>query len=283
MIDFIDWRITKKCNMSCEYCYAKKTIYDICFSKKKVIADKIIKYGCQSVCITGGEPLIIDSEVIPIIELLVKNSVNVYLSTNGTNYLKNSPYLHRLISRLSLPLDGYDKVSNTLNGRDISSFELTKAVLQFINTQNINPYIKVNTTITKKNSSLNLLLAIYDMLCMYNINKWEIYEFIPENQGIKNYNQLYMATSEFHNLKNSFKKIVVNPPFTIEFSERDSRNSVYIIIQPDGTVMIPVKNINIVNERIVGNLNHESLSDIERRISEYVSNINDFSKGRIVK
>ena len=125
-LSVIDWRITSQCNNNCKFCYGNKDI----ISTQEV--DKIIDFikfsNCEAVCITGGEPLL-DNNVYYIIEKLHKIGVAIYLSTNGTEFLANRKLIEPYISKLSLPLDGYDEQSNTINGIIINDIPLIPKIL----------------------------------------------------------------------------------------------------------------------------------------------------------
>lgn len=159
--DIIDWRITASCNQSCAYCYAtdyKNGAMSCNVADDEKIIKKITEIGCDTVCISGGEPLIDDNgnRAYQIIKKLKDNGLNIFLSTNGTNYmeLEKRYNIGSLLSKLSMPLDGYDKESSKINGRGEDSFECVKDILDkfqisYNNGERI-PTIKVSTVITKK-------------------------------------------------------------------------------------------------------------------------------------
>ena len=143
----IDCRITSKCNNNCNFCYGTKGI-DTTSEIDKII-DSIKSTACEAVCITGGEPLLED-KVFYIIEKLHQLGISVYLSTNGTNYMKNRSRIEPYISKLSLPLDG-DKESNTVNGRENDSYQTVKEILDYYELNKPNFKIKIGTVMTKSN------------------------------------------------------------------------------------------------------------------------------------
>lgn len=76
------------CNLECTYCDTRYACNDEGFSNISVaeIVNKVVKIGCQSVTITGGEPLIHDG-ICSLIDWLVEIGCCVNIETNGTMQL----------------------------------------------------------------------------------------------------------------------------------------------------------------------------------------------------
>ena len=172
----IDWRICSCCSSDCKFCLAKpsrcmenggmnkkecincsKMDTTITLTKEQIqkIATDIANSGCRAVMITGGEP----TEYEPlsmILETIHKENetLEIYLSTNGSQYLKKINEIEKHISKLSLPLDGFDKDSNKCNGRQ--NFDDVVNILNHYNDVHKdakNLSIKVGTVLSKKTIS----------------------------------------------------------------------------------------------------------------------------------
>lgn len=263
--EIIDWRITSKCSDKCGFCYASKTIAEMSDDQTENIINAIISTDCQAVCVTGGEPLI-DKKAIHIIKKLYDCGIAVYLSTNGINYLDNISEIEPYISKLSLPLDGFDNDSNTINGRELKSFSRVKSILDVYNKKNHTFPIKVGTVLTRKNMDIAHFLKMYELLKMYSIDMWKIYQFIPEARGEQNKEEYGYTDNEYQNFIEEFNKVLLddvdNRQFDITFSSRKGRNSAYFIIQPDGTVIIPIDKGEICEEHLIGDLKTESINSL---------------------
>jgi len=74
---------TTGCNLRCSYCDTKYAYYDGKEMNITEIVDRISKYSCKNVCITGGEPLI-QNETRDLISILLRNKYNICLETNGS-------------------------------------------------------------------------------------------------------------------------------------------------------------------------------------------------------
>lgn len=295
--DIIDWRITASCNQSCAYCYAtdyKNGAMSCNVADDEKIIKKITEIGCDTVCISGGEPLIDDNgnRAYQIIKKLKDNGLNIFLSTNGTNYmeLEKRYNIGSLLSKLSMPLDGYDKESSKINGRGEDSFECVKDILDkfqisYNNGERI-PTIKVSTVITKKNiQNYDYWAKLCKFICDYKgvIKLWKIYDFIPENRGKNNKEDLAYSIDEFK----KFEKIVEDMrdeqrDIPIEIVSRNSRSLIYFIICPNGNVIIPEDNGDETIEQVLGNILNDNINQIicswSTKIKQCRSKI--YSKGR---
>ncbi len=77
------------CNLRCSYCdtrYAYEEGFEI--SEDEVI-ENVKRYGIKLVEITGGEPLLQSSEVLPLINRLIEDKFKVLIETNGSLSIKN--------------------------------------------------------------------------------------------------------------------------------------------------------------------------------------------------
>lgn len=267
----IEWRITSKCNNKCFHCYASDNVPSVSKEEIDKIIEKISKVNCRAVCITGGEPLI-ESNVYYIIKSLYDHGISIYLSTNGTNYLENINKIEPYISRLSLPLDGYDSVSNTINGRRDDSFKTVKEILDYYKNNLPKFEIKIGTVLTKYNMEYDHFEKMYDFLIKYPINKWRIYELVPEQSGLNLYSSNGYEKSDFLEFKTNALKNLINrsekQASFIHFSSRDERNGAYCMIKANGEVFVPIDDGKKVEECLMGNVVNDSLEQIIKEWKE---------------
>lgn len=264
----IDWRITSKCNCSCEYCYASNNISEMSLEDADKIIKKIIESKCGTVCISGGEPLL-NSNCIRIIKKLYSYGISVFLSTNGTLFMEHRNEIEKYISKLSLPLDGYDVKSNGVNGRicsDKNSFNSVIEILEYYKNHSHNFSIKIGTVLTNKNADVDHFSKMYNIISKYPVDVWKIYEVVPEEKGQLNYDQLKLSKEEFKYFKYEWAEFIEENKPKIECSivEKRIRNNAYFIIQPNGKVFLPIEDqVNSeVNELIVGDLLNESFNTV---------------------
>lgn len=73
------------CNLRCVWCdskYAMEGEYEELTPRQ--VLDRIEKWPCKNICITGGEPLVQQRELYQLLKLLFRYNYYVQLFTNGT-------------------------------------------------------------------------------------------------------------------------------------------------------------------------------------------------------
>jgi 7-carboxy-7-deazaguanine synthase len=78
------------CNLRCVWCDTTHAFYDGKNLSIEQIIDQVKSYSTNLVEITGGEPLL-QKEVFPLMESLLKNKFQVMLETSGSLSIKNVP------------------------------------------------------------------------------------------------------------------------------------------------------------------------------------------------
>ncbi len=78
------------CNLRCVWCDTTHAFYDGKNLSIDQIIDQVKSYSINLVEITGGEPLL-QKEVFPLMESLLKNKFQVMLETSGSLSVKNVP------------------------------------------------------------------------------------------------------------------------------------------------------------------------------------------------
>jgi len=73
------------CNMDCNYCDTDHSEVNIISTLE--VLDEVLKYDCDYVVITGGEPTL--QHIEPLIESLQKYGFDVGVETNGARYIDN--------------------------------------------------------------------------------------------------------------------------------------------------------------------------------------------------
>ncbi|MCK5032638.1 MAG: radical SAM protein [Calditrichia bacterium] len=93
------------CNLRCSYCDTEYAFYD----GKELTIDEIVKqvkvYDCQLVEITGGEPLI-QKNIFPLIQELLKNEYEILLETGGHIDISKVDKKVKIIMDLKCPSSG---------------------------------------------------------------------------------------------------------------------------------------------------------------------------------
>lgn len=89
------------CNLRCSWCDTKRAYKG---GREMTVAEVIRKvgaYGIESVCVTGGEPMLQKEEVLKLAQGLKRRGCEVVLETNGTLYDRR---LFRLVDCVSMDM-----------------------------------------------------------------------------------------------------------------------------------------------------------------------------------
>jgi len=99
------------CNLRCNYCDTRYAFYDGTYMAVDEIMEKIKKWKCKRVCITGGEPLL-QKNVYFLIEKLIDEGYETSIETNGSiSILKLSKMKVKIKMDIKLPSSGmHDKM-----------------------------------------------------------------------------------------------------------------------------------------------------------------------------
>lgn len=274
----VDWRITSSCHMRCPFCYGPKGIPSLALAGSLKVISTLDKMGVETVCLSGGEPLLYKFIKDVLIQLRKRN-IEVYLSTSGIGYFTYAEVIEECVTKLSLPLDGHTERLQKACGRTATSFRDVMKILDYYRDKDRNFQIKIATLITKRNVNKSLG-PLFRLLMGYPIDIWKIYELLPEGMAKRNFHELGYSETEFDNAIKRLNKQIKHPPnFEIVISRRKDRDSGYFIIQPDGTVIIPVDEKHAINEMPIGKMLIDPIEDIvsnwqdNANIRNYLSNI----------
>ena len=116
------------CNLRCTYCDSEYAFYDGEDFTVKEILEKIKKYECNLVEVTGGEPLL-QSECINLLNKLIDNKYDVMLETGGSLSIKKVPQNVKKIIDFKCPSSGMEQKNLWEIINDISENDEVKFVI----------------------------------------------------------------------------------------------------------------------------------------------------------
>ena len=93
------------CNLRCVWCDTAYAFHEGEWMTADQVLERVASYGCGTVEITGGEPLLQD-EVIPLMERLIEDGYRVLLETGGSLPIDRVPQGVRRIVDLKCPASG---------------------------------------------------------------------------------------------------------------------------------------------------------------------------------
>lgn len=117
---YVDWAITNRCNLNCEYCTGMEEA-ELSYSQAVKVARDIIELLPRWTILEGGEPLLRD-DIYEIGSMLKASGIDVYVITNGNAF---TPEKLRKLASFS------PKVLFSIDGADASTHELIKRGSKF--------------------------------------------------------------------------------------------------------------------------------------------------------
>lgn len=254
----ICWNITHKCNEKCEFCYRDNISEDLTFDTNKKILEEIIASGAKKITFAGGEPLMYDG-VLELIKYAKQNGIITSLTTNSI--LLSDELLLKLdgiLDWLTLSLDGHNGDLQTKMTRNKNHFDNVLRILNSINFNNLSMKVKVNTVVSKINK--DEVKYIIDIVNKYDVYRWKLFQFIPlRGSAQKNKEKFYITDDEFLKVKEEIiTKENISKDKIITFTDRNSLESSYFVIFPNGDVRISTD----LNDKILGNLITDNIRDI---------------------
>lgn len=264
----ITFRITSRCYNDCKYCFGPKNFKELDFSKLKKLFHVFSLGGVKAILLTGGEPLI-RKDFKEIIQELKKYNFKIFLDTNGDLFFKYKDLISKNIDVLGLPIDFVN-----LSYRNKKNFKTVVKILHLYKNQKNRPIIRIGTVATKDN--FNDLNKIGNLLKNYPVDIWKIYEFTIQNvNALKNRSSLELSQKEFNkatkNLKKEFSKF-----FKVIVSKRKDRNAAYFFVNPDGSVFIPIDDLDICRQYKIGSIFDSDILDKWKKSvsrNNYINNI----------
>lgn len=263
--------LTLKCNQKCRYCHRFLGINEVNAEDNKKIINRLAEDGITNMTFTGGEPLLYPY-LLDLLKLAKEKGIKSKIISNG-EILATNPKMREIynyLDSITLSIDSVDNEINKKLGRGEKHFENIKTVLDSLNKYTVK--VNINTVVSKVN--LGELEELGKFLKDYNINAWRIFKFIPLRETAK------LNEKEFEISKTEFR---VNRPLfasfpnikKIEFREENDMESKYILIMPNGNVVITenkedVTIGNILESKISELLNNRKVTKIENKVMEKI-------------
>lgn len=246
-------RLTSRCNNNCAFCFDKKGVRDMSLIELKKLFSLFSERGIKAVRLTGGEPLIRE-DFAEIVNELKKHNFKIFLDTNGDFFFKYADLILENVEVLGLPIDYPDK-----SYRNENNLKNVLETLSSLKNKEKKPLIRIGTVVTKDN--ISVLQDIGLLLINYPINIWKLYEFIPQNEkAMNNRKFIEVSPSEFNRataeIKDKFGKY-----FKVVIGKRKDKNRAYFFVRSDGTVFMPVDDMSICKEVVIGDIFDKDIID----------------------
>lgn len=195
---FIDWTITRKCNLKCEHCSQNSSPLvseeSISFEDAKKIIDKLYEFGVIHITFTGGEPMLVD-DFLKILRYAYRLGFFIEIDTNGsilTPHMINSLKAMRDRVHFNISLDSHvPEVHDSFRGCP-GLFNKIKEVIYHLRKNNIS--VRVSTVLTKRN--INELESMCSFLRKLGIREWAVSHIHPIGRAQSNYSKRFPSPEE---------------------------------------------------------------------------------------
>lgn len=246
--------LTLNCNQQCRYCHRFLGIDEVSFEDNKRIINRVAEDGITNITFTGGEPLLYPN-VLELVKLAKEKGIKTKLITNGS-ILANNPNIREIynyLDSLTLSIDSCDNEINEKLGRSYSHAENIKTVLDSLKGTDLN--VNINTVVSRVN--IDKLEELGQFLREYKINAWRIFKFIPLRETAKiNEKEFEISKAEFRINKTLFTSFPnINK---VEYREENDMESKYVLIMPNGNVVVTENKEDVT----IGNILENSISEL---------------------
>jgi len=205
---FIAWDCSRKCNLNCQHCGAKKERYDdeLTTVQVKNFLKEAREFGVSDFSVTGGEPLLRE-DIYEIFEYAKKLGFITGIATNGFFVENNNASkIAELFDTIQISLDGPARIHNKIRGNQ-EAFNNVDRAFKLLKKNNARQ-LSVSSVITKTN------LSAIDDLASIVINElkpyaWKIMTVMPIGNAERN-DDLALSEDElkylFERIKKDYKK-----------------------------------------------------------------------------
>jgi molybdenum cofactor biosynthesis enzyme MoaA len=248
----VNYHYLNECDMKCKFCFGKMNKG---FNEQGVIETfKSICKITNSVNLAGGEIFLYIDLLKKLIEIAVRNKVQVSFISNGFILINNLEddrvdYIIRNVKLIGVSIDSFIAKTNLETGRNSNR--------NFVNQENMiklrkkcskyRTKLKINTVITQS----NLNEEIGNKILTISPDKWKIIQVVSADMNVK------VSKDEFLGFidKNQLNNIV-----DIEFAKCMRKS--YIMINNEGILYYNGKHIGSVNVNDIVTNNKKNFSEI---------------------
>ena len=164
------------CNLRCVWCDTTHAFYDGKNLSIEQIIDQVKSYSTNLVEITGGEPLL-QKEVFPLMESLLKNKFQVMLETSGSLPIKNVPAEVIKILDLKCPGSGEENKNLWENLNYLGSTDEIKFVIADRVDYEWSKKVLQDYELDKKNPVL--FSPVFEKLKLKDLAEWILEDNLP--------------------------------------------------------------------------------------------------------
>jgi MoaA/NifB/PqqE/SkfB family radical SAM enzyme len=255
VIPSVDWWITSRCNLACDFCYGPEPGRDPTGLRDDILT-QLKDSSAAAVTFCGGEPLLV-RRVDEYAGLLASAGKRTVLNTNGSLLARrvDQGFGLALFDVVGLSIDGSTPdVHRAMRGPTADLGEALNAADLVVRQPGTR--LKIGTVVSAVNSGD--LRGLAELIRRLQPDVWRLYQY--SSRGWQNTGQQrhYLAEEEFLRLAEQAADLVA--PVPVAFST-ESQTAGCLIVDPAGTVLRPGES----DYEECGNCLKERLDDIWAR------------------
>jgi MoaA/NifB/PqqE/SkfB family radical SAM enzyme len=259
-IPSVDWWITSRCNLTCDFCFGPKPTRDP-VSLRETILSQIERSSARVVTFCGGEPLVV-KEIGRYARRLAESGKRTVLNTNGSLLRKRLEQgLDLAFAAVGISIDGSTElVHRAMRGAKADLEEVLLAAQLIADRPETS--LKIGTVVSAVNR--DDLPSLAALIARLKPDIWRLYQYSV--RGVQNFGQLRhrLSEEEFHGLAADAAQRAKPVP-TAPSSESQTEGC--LIVDPNGNVLQPTG----VGYITYGNCLGESIDDIWAKIPSPLS------------
>jgi MoaA/NifB/PqqE/SkfB family radical SAM enzyme len=254
-IPSVDWWITSRCNLACDFCYGPVPGRDPVELRDQIL-EALAASSASVVTFCGGEPLIV-KKIGDYAAALRDGSKSTVLNTNGTLLRQRLDRgLKLAFSMIGISIEGStQQVHGAMRGEGADLAEALAAARLIAGDPGIS--LKIGTVVSSVNKDdlPSLARLVHDL----QPDIWRLYQYSsrgPQNSGQKRHQ---LSEAEFREITDEASSIA-SPVPAARSSESETQGC--LIVDPAGNILQPNGNGYVV----CGNCLEEPLDDIWNRM-----------------
>lgn len=263
----LDIYVTGKCNYACDYCFGED---DRCGSMAPDVYRAALEFGrflaVGRIGLCGGEPL-----VCPEFEefaLAARNQgFRLILRTNGMLIGKHLEFIAENCEWVGISLDGLPGINALMRKSRApvpADEQFSRPVEAIFSLKRLNPDLKIllATLASKKNYQHIRALGDYIISAQAPIDKWKIYEFIPDKfRSGSNSQEFAMTPQEFDDMARQLPDTINGAPILLQSARQERAAANCLIVYQNGDIRLMGKKY--------GNVAKDRFSDIIDGLERY--------------
>lgn len=231
----ICWRVTRRCNLSCQHCLAghENLVHgELTRKERRLVVDLLATLGLSRVTWSGGEPTLCP-DVPHLVSRLQQEKVRNTITTHGLNLHDNLLNTIRDTEDcLRVSFDGLESTHNRIRraqvfGRSFSNLQRA-----------IGTGVRVEVNLSAMRDNVADLPALAAMLAKEGVSTIVVMALLLRESAVDN-SLAQLSGTELEQLKYDLREVLRPFPHVgLRVNDYQQANDRYIILESDGTIVI---------------------------------------------